>query len=78
MSKQVLDDVEGMLDFGTHACLEDFKFLPHVPKLRGRQRFAQGAFHRHVPLYRTALVLDAFLYALVTGIGGNNSLLAVQ
>ena len=40
MSKQVLDDVEGMLDFGRHARLEDFEFLPHASKFCGGQRFA--------------------------------------
>ena len=69
MKKQVCDDMEGKFNFCPDACLDDFELPTQASQTGFRQRFAQGAFHRHVLSHRTRQILDALLDAPAAGIG---------
>jgi hypothetical protein len=68
MTKQVLDDMERMLDFRPDASLQMLELFRQASQFIVGQRLAFGALHGHMPRHRFADIFKLLFHALVAGV----------
>lgn len=78
MTKQVLDDMERMIDFRPDAGLKMFQLFRQASQFIVGQRHAFGALRGHRPRHRFAHVFGRFFPRPDAGVAERGGLVAVQ